>query len=225
MISFPCFQPRTPTRQRRLVRRRLAALLGVLSMAGVASAYAAEPPGRPPGGPGTVAVGTAAASAEQALYLVRSTLLSLDDANRSGNYTVLRDLSAPSFQQAHTAADLALIFSELRRSGIALTLIAITQPRLVADPVIDASNVLRLNGVLPTAHLQFVFDMRFQSVDGAWRLAALSGGARPLSAPPQSPPAQASPPQQAAPPIRVSQPQAAPRLAGGAGPDARPVRR
>ena len=37
-------------------------------------------------------------SLEQALYLIRSTLLRLNDANRSGNYTVLRDLAAPDFQ-------------------------------------------------------------------------------------------------------------------------------
>src|SRR6516225_8491340 len=39
-------------------------------------------------------------SIEQALYLVRSTLLTLNDANLSGNYTVLRDLAAPIFRRA-----------------------------------------------------------------------------------------------------------------------------
>jgi flagellar motor protein MotB len=38
-------------------------------------------------------------STEQALYLVRSTLLTLNDANQSGNYTVLRDLAAPDFRR------------------------------------------------------------------------------------------------------------------------------
>jgi hypothetical protein len=33
---------------------------------------------------------------EQALYLIRSTLLTLNDANRTGNYTVLRDLASPT---------------------------------------------------------------------------------------------------------------------------------
>ena len=45
-------------------------------------------------------------STEQALYLIRSTLLTLNDANQSGNYTVLRDLAAPDFQARNTAADL-----------------------------------------------------------------------------------------------------------------------
>ena len=54
-------------------------------------------------------------SIEQALYLIQSTLLTLNDANRSGNYTVLRNLAAPDLQARNTAADLALIFSDLRR--------------------------------------------------------------------------------------------------------------
>src|SRR5437660_313719 len=37
-------------------------------------------------------------SLEQALYLIRATILRLNDANHSGNYTVLRDLSAPDFR-------------------------------------------------------------------------------------------------------------------------------
>jgi len=36
------------------------------------------------------------------LILVRSTLLALDHANKSGNYTVLRDIAAPAFQVKHT---------------------------------------------------------------------------------------------------------------------------
>jgi len=47
-------------------------------------------------------------SIEQALYLIRSALMTLNDANRTGNYTVLRDLAAPGFQERNTAANLAL---------------------------------------------------------------------------------------------------------------------
>ena len=59
-------------------------------------------------------------SIEQALYLVRSTLLTLNDANLSGNYSVLRDLAAPDFQARNTAADLAQTFSDLRRRNFDL---------------------------------------------------------------------------------------------------------
>jgi hypothetical protein len=42
------------------------------------------------------------------LILIRQTLLALDQANKTGNYTVLRDLGSPDFQ-ANTAAGLAEI--------------------------------------------------------------------------------------------------------------------
>src|SRR6185369_14106459 len=54
-------------------------------------------------------------STELVLHLIRSTLSTLNDANRSGNYSVLRDLAAPDFQSRNSAADLAQIFTDLRR--------------------------------------------------------------------------------------------------------------
>lgn len=119
-----------------------------------------------------------AASQQQVLYLVRATLLSLDDANRTGNYSVLRELGSPGFQQAHSAADLAGIFAELRHKRIPLTAAAIAEPNLTATPVIEAEQILRLTGYLPTAPLRLSFDLRFEPAAGDWRLAALSVGAQ-----------------------------------------------
>jgi hypothetical protein len=42
---------------------------------------------------------------------IRSALLALDQANKTGNYTVLRELGAPGFQAANTAARLSEIFA------------------------------------------------------------------------------------------------------------------
>jgi hypothetical protein len=53
------------------------------------------------------------------LILVRSTLLALDQANKTGNYTVLHNLGSPAFQ-VNTAAQLAEIFANERRQGIDL---------------------------------------------------------------------------------------------------------
>jgi len=38
------------------------------------------------------------------IILIRSSLIALDQANKTGNYTVLRDLGAPNFQATNTAA-------------------------------------------------------------------------------------------------------------------------
>src|SRR5260370_41148825 len=54
------------------------------------------------------------------LILIRSTLLALDQANKTGNYTVLRDLGSPGFQ-TNTAARLAEIFASQRKDNIDLS--------------------------------------------------------------------------------------------------------
>lgn len=106
---------------------------------------------------------------QQALYLIRSTLMTLNDANRSGNYTVLRDLAAPSFQRRNTSADLAQVFSDLRARKIDLFLAAIMQPQF-GTPTLDEERRLHLAGFFPTRPLQIRFDLTFEVSDGLWKL-------------------------------------------------------
>src|SRR5262249_10351761 len=61
------------------------------------------------------------------LILVRTTLLALDQANKTGNYTVLRDLGAPDFQ-ANSAAQLAEIFAQQRKDNVDLSGVAVIDP-------------------------------------------------------------------------------------------------
>jgi hypothetical protein len=130
-------------------------------------------------------------SVEQTLYLIRSSLLTLNDANRSGNYTVLRDLAAPDFQARNSAADLAQIFASLRRRNFDLFAAAVIAPQLTAAPVRDANGRLRLTGYFPTRPLQINFDLMFQVVGGQWRLLGIAV-ATPEAAP--SPQAQSQQP-------------------------------
>jgi hypothetical protein len=134
-------------------------------------------------------------SLEQALYLIRSTLLSLNDANRTGNYTVLRDLAAPDFQARNTSADLAQAFADLRRRNFDLFSVALAAPQLSAAPALDGNGMLRLIGAFPTRPLQINFDLLFQNVGGQWRLFGISVATPQVPA--QAPPAADAP---AAPP-------------------------
>jgi hypothetical protein len=113
-------------------------------------------------------------STEQALYLIRSTLLTLNDANRSGNYTVLRDLAAPDFQGRNTAADLSQIFSDLRRRNFDLYAAAQLAPQLTAVPALDQRGYLHLTGFFPTRPQQIDFDLLFQNVANQWRAFGIS---------------------------------------------------
>lgn len=131
-------------------------------------------------------------SLEQALYLIRSTLLTLNDANRSGNYTVLRDLAAPEFQARNTAADLSQSFADLRRRNFDFYGAALLAPQLTAVPALDAEKRLRLTGFIPTRPLQINFDLSFEVVGEKWRLFGIA-----VQTPPAPPQPQADAPQAA----------------------------
>ncbi|WP_269930965.1 hypothetical protein [Aminobacter sp. HY435] len=113
-------------------------------------------------------------SLEQALYLIRSTLLTLNDANRSGNYTVLHDLAAPDFQANNTAADLGQNFSDLRHRNFDLYGVALLAPQFTEAPALDQNGLLHLNGFFPTQPQQIRFDLAFQVAAGQWRLFAIA---------------------------------------------------
>jgi hypothetical protein len=133
-------------------------------------------------------------SVEQTLYLIRSTLLTLNDANRSGNYTVFRDLAAPDFQASNSAADLAANFTDLRRRKFDLFAVAVLGPQLFSAPAIDGAGLLRISGVFPTRPQQIRFDLAFQQVGGLWRLDGISISTP--DAPPPQPVATAAAPAQ-----------------------------
>ncbi|MDE2361601.1 MAG: hypothetical protein KGM42_02900 [Hyphomicrobiales bacterium] len=143
---------------------------------------------------------TPAASTHQAqidrnglLILIKSTLIGLDQANKTGNYSVLRDLAAPSFAMANNAARLAEIFANLRRDKIDLSGVLVLEPQLSVLPEITPQGMLHFAGFFPSAPTQINFEMLFAPIEGQWRLFGVStnlGSSTP--APPQPPTPQAA---------------------------------
>ena len=109
-------------------------------------------------------------SAENIVVLIRSTLLSLNDALHTGNYTVLRDLASPSFREANSAGRLVQIFANLAAQRIDLTAVAILAPKLPQPPAIDQNKRLRISGFFPGEPVQINFDLIFEAVANQWRL-------------------------------------------------------
>lgn len=112
-------------------------------------------------------------SPEVLLILVRNAILALNQANFTGNYTVLRDMGSPSLQTA-SAADLGIAFANLRQQKVDLSPVLILSPTLSESPAIAADGVLKLAGHFPTKPLQINFAMTFQPVSGIWRLHGLA---------------------------------------------------
>jgi hypothetical protein len=124
------------------------------------------------------------------LILIRSTLLALDQANKTGNYTVLRDLGAPGFQ-SNTAARLGEIFAKLRNDNLDLSGVAVIDPQLNLLPQIEANGMMHMAGFFPSVPTQVNFDLTFAPVSGQWRLFGISvaiGQSGPIAPEPPSPP-------------------------------------
>jgi hypothetical protein len=126
--------------------------------------------------------------------LIRRTLLSINDANLSNNYSVLRDLAAPGFQKTNDVQKLAGIFAGLRNSKIDLAPIVYFDPKLVRPPEFTKNGMLRLTGFVPTQPQQVNFDMLFEDVTGAWRLYGIAVNTSLAKAAVAAPPASSATP-------------------------------
>jgi hypothetical protein len=108
-------------------------------------------------------------SPDQLLGLIRTTVIALNQANQTGNYTVLRDLAAPDFRNGNDASRLGAIFQVLREQAVDLTPLLQISPELSEPPSVNQYGLLRLNGFFPTEPLRVNFDLSFQMWENRWR--------------------------------------------------------
>ncbi len=117
------------------------------------------------------------------VQLVRSTMIALNHANSTGNYTVLRDLGAPSFRNANSSARLAAIFSKIRGKNLELSPLLVVDPVFAPPPGFDKNGLLRLRGYFPTRPERVNFNLSYQVVAKRWRLFGVSVGTTPTTKP------------------------------------------
>jgi hypothetical protein len=110
--------------------------------------------------------------------LIRSAIVALDQANATGNYTVLRDLGASAMQSANTAADLANLFANYRKQNFSLADTVLLDPVLDDKPQLSTDGALHLVGHFPTRPQEVMFDMTFFYERGRWRVANMQVGSR-----------------------------------------------
>lgn len=126
--------------------------------------------------------------------LIWSTMAAVDHANQAGNYSVLRDLSAPAFQINNDSARLAKIFETLRASNVDLSNTMLLAPTYQTAPVIMQGNVLHVKGFFGLRPTAIGFDLYYQWLQGRWRLYGVSivpatmASMQPGASPPPAPP-------------------------------------
>ncbi len=134
--------------------------------------------------------------------LIKSTILAVQQANQTGNYSVLRDMGSPIFRERFDQAALTAAFANLRSRGVNLTPVLFLDTTLAKQPEMTGGNELHLVGIFPSQPLQIQYDMRFMLLDNQWRINALAVDAVPVQQP-----------QASAAPAAVQQPQAKPAVA------------
>tara|TARA_R110002072_G_scaffold163420_1_gene316090 strand:- start:1175 stop:1597 length:423 start_codon:yes stop_codon:yes gene_type:complete len=106
--------------------------------------------------------------------LIWSTMLEVDSANRTGNYSVLHALASPQFQRQHSVEDLAQLFGSLRERRVDVGKAILIEPTWYLPPVIDNAGLLRLRGGFEYRPLAIRFDVLYRFVSGGWRIDAIS---------------------------------------------------
>lgn len=105
--------------------------------------------------------------------MIWSTVAAVDHANRSGNYSVLRDISAQAFQINYNPAKLTEIFAGLRNSNIDLSTALLVPPTYTEAPQMVREDLFRVKGLFQLRPISITFDMFFQWEQGRWKLAGI----------------------------------------------------
>lgn len=123
------------------------------------------------------------------LILIRSALIALQQANQTGNYSVLYAMSAPGFQKNNSPERLSQIFAKLRAKNFDLSGVLVLDPQLTILPELYSNGTMRMAGFFPSVPMQVYFELQFAPVDGRWRIVAISVdvGSSTLAAPTPNP--------------------------------------
>ena len=106
--------------------------------------------------------------------LIYTSLLTLNNANLTGNYTVLLDSAAPNFRAVNTSHRLTRIFSGLRKAKMDMGAIVLQNPSLTESVRVDKKGILHIEGYFPTRPMYINFKLSYQKIAGAWRLYGIS---------------------------------------------------
>ena len=106
--------------------------------------------------------------------LIQMHMAALSQANLTGNYSVLRALGSPTFQAANSTEQLAANFAGFRSRGIDISPTLLLPPMLSGPPKLEGADLLRVSGQYDTKPQRVMFEMAFQAVNNAWRLAGIA---------------------------------------------------
>ena len=99
-------------------------------------------------------------------------MAAIDQANKTGNYSVLRDLGSPAFQQSNDAGRLAAIFTGIRQQRLDLSDTLLFEPYFEFPPGFQGP-LLRLRGGFRMRPTGVEFDLLYRW-DNGWRIEGIA---------------------------------------------------
>jgi hypothetical protein len=158
MISHFLF----PTLISRL-NRQFVSLAGVvvavlmIATAFVAPAYAAEVP-----------------SDDEQDVMIRSTLATFNDANMTGNYSILIAKASKQFQDQMSAEKLAAGTEDFRKNHLFFENVVTDEYESSEKATIDQEGALNLAGVFKGGKMKVTYKLRFVQNANAWKLIGIT---------------------------------------------------
>jgi hypothetical protein len=105
--------------------------------------------------------------------LVKASLLSFNDANVTGNYSVFHAKLSKPFRDQFPVEKLKQTFREFSEKQIDFDIIAAFTPVYEPAPKLDGDGKLLVKGYFPTEPVRVQFDLEFIPSDGEWKLLSI----------------------------------------------------
>ena len=116
--------------------------------------------------------------------LVKGSLMSLNDANLTGDYRVFHARLSEPFRRQFTPDRLKQSFREFHDKYVDIDIVCALAPVFDQPPYVDAEGKLVIHGFFPTEPTRVNFGLEFIPSDGEWKLFNISVG---VKAPQQAP--------------------------------------
>jgi hypothetical protein len=110
----------------------------------------------------------------QALILIRSDLVALQQANETGIYATLSALGTQRFQAENPPAKLAQTFAPLRTYN--LNSVLVLEPKFTQLPQLRPDHSMAMAGFFTSDGYRITFQLAYAAENGRWRLAAINVG-------------------------------------------------
>lgn len=102
--------------------------------------------------------------------LVKITLITFNNAVKTGNFSVLHTKAATPFRRKYKPAGLRWLFRDFRARKIDIAAIVNLEPIWAEAPQVDNNGQLRLRGYFATLPSQVRFDLSYAKERKSWRL-------------------------------------------------------